>query len=264
MSEQLTPTALEQAQEDNKVQRGWTAVWEMAARYHRYQVEGLEHVLQDPNDRKASLIVGYHGRLLAVDLCILSVKLRKHLGYFPHCFLHKQLKAIPGAEEAMESIGFVTGDDGDVERAVANGEHLILPPGGAWEGMRTFKDNNKVHWPSTGYIYMALKHGLDIIPVGCAGADETYIGLLHGEKIVRRLGVSSKWAWAPWTGIGPLGLYPFSPPFPAKLYQVIGEPIPTGHVNILDREEVMALHEQVKQAVQDLLDEARVKREKRL
>ncbi len=264
MSELASPVPAPQRQPDNRTQKVWTAVWEFAARYHRYEVEGIEHVLQDPDDRKASLIVGYHGRVLAVDMCILSVRLREHLGYFPHCFLHSQLKAIPGAEAAMDSIGFVTGDNDDVERAVAKGEHLVLPPGGAWEGMRTFRDNYQVHWPSTGYIRLALRHGLDIVPVACAGADDTYIGLLHGENIVRRLGISSRWAWAPWTGLGPLGLYPFSPPFPAKLYQVIGEPITTGHLAGDDRQGIQALHTRITGKVQELLEYAQARREMHL
>ena len=249
--------------EDNAVQKGWTAIWEVAARYHRYQVEGLEHVLQDPENRKTSLIVGYHGRPLAVDLCILSVRLRQLLGYFPHCFMHRQVRSIPGGDHIIESLGFLTHDGEPIEEAKAKGEHILVPPGGASEGMRTYRDNYQVRWPSSGYARLAVRHGLDIIPVACAGVDDTYLGLLDGEKIVERLGLSKKWAWAPWTGLGPLGLYPFSPPFPAKLYQVIGEPISTSHVQVDDRKGIAALHQQVMKTVQDLLEYAQVQKEKR-
>jgi len=246
------------------IQKAWITIWELAAVYHRYEVEGMENLLgEDEHGKQAVLIAGYHGRALAVDLCILSVRLKQRLGYFPHCFVHRSLKLLPGATQAIDALGFVTHDDEAISRAVENGEHILLPPGGASEGMRTYHDNYQVRWPSYGYAKLAVRHGLPIVPVACAGADDTYIGLLDGDKIVRRLGLSRKWAWAPWTGLGPLGLYPFSPPFPARLYQVIGKPISTHDYDIENEDDIKKLHKLVKETVQDLLKHAQAQKEKR-
>ena len=174
--------------EDNGVQKGWTAIWELAARYHRYEVEGLQHVMQDPDNRKTSLIVGYHGRPLAVDLCILSVRLRQMLGYFPHCFMHRHVRSLPGGEHIIESLGFLTHDGEPIEQAKAKGEHILVPPGGASEGMRRYRDNYQVRWPSSGYARLAVRHRLDIIPVACA---QELTKLISDCSTVKRL--SSAW-----------------------------------------------------------------------
>ncbi len=235
---------------ENAIQSFWMAYWDIARRYHRYQVDGLE-ILEE---YQPALIVGYHGRPLAIDLCILSTVLAKRLGYLPHCFLHRDLLRIPHIDKLIDGLGFLTHDDEKVAKAVERKEHIMVPPGGAYEGMRSYHDNYRVEWPDSGYIKLAINHQLPIIPVAAAGADETYIGLLDGEEIVRRLGLSRSWAWGPWTGIGLLGLYPFSPPFPVQLYQVIGEPISTSDVEIDDEDGIAYLHDQVTSKVQELLE----------
>lgn len=234
----------------------WITLWDFSARYHRYEVEGLENL-----DKEPAVIAGYHGRGLAIDLCILSAKLEHRLGYLPHCVVHRDLTLLPGVKTVIDALGFVSHDDEKVAQAVERREHILTPPGGASEGMRSYLDNYRVEWPSTGYIKLAIRHKLPIVPVAAAGADETYIGLLDGEEIALRLGLHKTWAWAPWTGIGLLGLYPFSPPFPVQLYQVIGEPISTEGLDIDDASGIQRLHQQITKTVQDLLEYAIAQKE---
>jgi hypothetical protein len=61
----------------------------------------------------------------------------------------------------------------------------------------------------------------------------------------------------PWVGLGPLGLFPFSPPFPVRMQQLIGEPIDPRAVRPDDREGLLRVHQRVVAAVQALLDRAR-------
>jgi hypothetical protein len=63
-----------------------------------------------------------------------------------------------------------------------------------------------------------------------------------------------------WLGIGPVGLYPFSPPFPVRLRQFIGKPIDPwqGRRNQrVSHAKVERIHARVVAAVQHLLDENR-------
>ena len=55
--------------------------------YHRYSVEGLETLVDAP----ASLIVGYHGRPIAWDMCMLTVALYDRLGYLPHAIFNSSV-----------------------------------------------------------------------------------------------------------------------------------------------------------------------------
>lgn len=238
----------------------WCAYWRLLQRYHRYTVEGLEH-LDTPG---AKLVVGYHGRPLAFDMCMLTVALHDRLGYLPHGIAHRGTDLLPPFKWFIDSLGFVTGDDGSLAAAVARGEHIVTTPGGGEEGMRSFRDRYRVAWGRhTGYLKLALKYDLPVVPVGAAGADDGYIGLNDGPALGRWLGLPKVIEWAPWVGVGPLGLWPFSPPFPVRMHQIVGEPIdlrtecagrPAGP------ETLGRLHERVTRAVQTLLDRARGQR----
>ena len=238
----------------SKSQRLWLTHWNAWARYHRYEVHNIETLYTG----EPMLIVGYHGRPLAYDMCMLTAKLHERLGYLPHGIVHKSITRVPKMGRFVESLGFVSADGDALEQAVARREHIVTTPGGADEGMRSVFENYRVDWGThRGYIRLALRLGLRIVPVAAAGADSTYIGLTNGRRMAGRLGLNRKWSWATWGGLGPLGPYPFSPPFPVKLTQLIGPPIATDGVAAHDRAAIEGLHDRVTYAVQRLLERAR-------
>ena len=136
-----------------------------------------------------------------------------------------------------------------------------MTPGGAREGCRGLRDRYRVDWGNgVGYLRLALRHGLSIVPVAAAGADGAYIGLNDADRLGRRLGLPRDWTWLPWLGLGPLGPYPLSPPFPVRMRQLVGEPIDPGsdgRISLDDRAGLLCLHARVQRAVQELLDRAR-------
>jgi 1-acyl-sn-glycerol-3-phosphate acyltransferase len=233
----------------------WLACWRFLQLYHRYTVEGLEHL-----DGPPALIVGYHGRPLALDMCMLTVALHDRLGYLPHGIVHRGVETVPALKWFADGLGFVTEDGDGVAAAVARGEHIVTTPGGAREGCRDFRHRYEVSWGGhIGYLRLALRHRLPIVPVAAAGADDTYLGLNDAEAVGRWLRVPRRWAWALWMGVGPLGFYPFSPPFPVRLRQLVGAPIDLaaeGPTRLDDTEGLLRLHRRVTGAVQALLDRA--------
>jgi 1-acyl-sn-glycerol-3-phosphate acyltransferase len=236
----------------------WLAYWRIQQRYHRYSVEGLEH-LDGP---RAAVVVGYHGRPIAYDMCMLTVALYDRLGYLPHAMFHRMLGEIPVLRKwFVEDMGFVTTDDAHLAAAVERGEHIVITPGGAREACRSFRQRYQVHWGEhLGYLRIALKYGLRIVPVGAAGADDGYWGLNDAQVLGRLIGLKGVWASLPWVAIGPLGICPFSPKFPVRMRQLIGEPIDpraNGDVSPDDRAGLLRIHRRVTAAVQNLLDRAR-------
>ncbi len=236
--------------------QAWLAFWRYKQWYHRYAVDGLDRLLHGP----PALIVGYHGRPFAYDMCMLTVAIYDRLGYLPHGFIHRGVDAIPPLKWFSDGIGFVTGDDARLAAAIARGEHLIVTPGGAREGCRSFRQRYRVAWAEhLGYLRVALRYRLRIVPVATAGADDTYIGLTDAHRIGVRIGLPRDWTWLPWLGVGPLGVFPFSPPFPVRMRQLIGADIDltrNGRADPDDRQALLRLHERVTAAVQTLLDRA--------
>jgi 1-acyl-sn-glycerol-3-phosphate acyltransferase len=234
--------------------RVWVAFWRAAQCYFRYRVEGLDRLVGAP----PSLIVGYHGRPVAWDPSMLTVALYDRLGYLPHGFLHRGVDAIPPLRWFSDGMGFVTRDDPRLAAAVARGEHLIVTPGGANEGCRSFRHNYHVDWDSrVGYVRLAAKYGLPIVPVAASGVDDAYFGLTDADAIGRRIGLPRDWTWTPWLALGPLGIFPFSPPFPVRIHQLIGRPIPVTGIEPDDGAALLSIHHRVRDAMQRLMNRAR-------
>ena len=238
------------------VLHAWLAHWRLRQRYHRYSVEGLEK-LDGP---EPALLVGYHGRPVAYDICLLSVALYDRLGYLPHGILDRNTSDIPlVGRSIVDGLGCVTGNDDRLRACVAQGEHIVVTPGGASEGLRSARTRYRVHWKRRiGFVRLALEHGLRIVPVAASGVDDTYLGLYDWHALAGRLGVSRHWPL--WAGVGPLGLFPFSPPFPVRIRQLIGDPVRIDDLGLCASDDDAALlpaQRRVRDAVQELLVRAR-------
>ena len=198
--------------------RLWLDAWAGFSRWNHYEVENLEPLLQG----QACLIVGYHGRPYAWDLCMLTVELHKRLGYLPHGIMHGSFDNGPG-RQFINDLGFVTADGPELAAAVARGEHILVSPGGTHEGFRR-GDAYKVAWGKrNGYLKLALRYGLPIVPVAATGVDELFISLNNGEKWGKRLHMPARLPF--WLALGPTGFWPFSMPFRTPVRQRVGAPI---------------------------------------
>ncbi len=232
-------------------QGAWLKYWGLMQAYHRYEVAGLHRLALG----RPALLCGYHGRAVARDLCMLSVEVHRRFGYLPHALANRVLLTTPGLRAWARSLGFVAGDHPSLQEAVARGEHLIVTPGGVREGTRSFRVRYRVDWGQrVGYLRLALRYRLPIVPIGASGVDDAYFGVNEGYQLGRRIGAPS--GLPPYLALGPLGPWPLSPPFPVKIRQLIGEPIEID-ADPRDREALLHWHGVVMAAVQGLLDEAR-------
>jgi 1-acyl-sn-glycerol-3-phosphate acyltransferase len=240
----------------------WFTYWDLMRGYHRFEVRGLSHLDQ----AGPALVVGYHGRPIAHDLCMLQALLHERRGRGgavpePRPILHEAFERLPVLRWLVEGVGFVTGDGEALARTVARGDPVIVTPGGTREGCRSSRERYRVAWGDrVGYIRLALKYKLKIIPTAAAGVDDTYLGLNDGYAWGKRLRLPAR--LPAWLGVGPLGLWPLSPPFPVKITQHIGPPIDLGEhgpIDPADRAALLTLHRRVVSAVQALLDGARAR-----
>ncbi len=233
----------------------WLSHWNLMRRYHRYEVVGESHLTAV----RPALLVGYHGRPIAHDLCMLQAYLHERTGDIPRAFIHEGFAHNAVLRAVVDGVGFLTGDEASLAASLDRGELLMVTPGGTREGCRSARHRYAVDWGSRrGYLKLAIRHGLPIIPAAASGVDDMYLGLNDGDAWSRRLRVPHK---VPvWLGLGPLGLWPLSPPFPVKVTQHLGAPI-TAHLadpqRYRDPAALDALHHEVTAAVQRLLDGAR-------
>lgn len=141
---------------------------------------------------------------------------------------------------------------------------LVVLPGGDVETWRPYKERYKVVWSGRkGYAKLALRAGVPIVPVACAGGHNTLMVLTDGRRFARRIGLH-KLARSdifpvhlsfPWIiGIGPL---PHLPP-PSTFRYLVGKPIYSdGPSPEPSTEAVSALDLSVRDQMQALLDRLR-------
>lgn len=228
--------------------RAWLSYWNTMRRYHRYRAVGLEHL----DACRPALIVGYHGRPIARDLCMLQAMLAER-GRFPRAIMHEAAATLPVARELVEGMEFLTGTGAALDEAIAREDHIIVTPGGTREGCRSHRHRYRVDWGTRrGYVRLALERGLPIIPAAGHGVDDTYVGLNDGYRTGKRLGAPGR--MPVWIGVGPLGLWPVSPPWPVRITTVLGAPLRFGDVDPNDPDVIDRVHQTVTEAVQALLD----------
>jgi 1-acyl-sn-glycerol-3-phosphate acyltransferase len=231
------------------------AYWRTLARYHRYEVQGLERL----DHLGAALLVAYHGRPVAFDVFMLAVAMYDRYGSLPHAVFHDSFSRHPWLKWWLEGLGCVTGDDARLADVVREGGKIIVLPGGSREGGRSFRHRYRVDWGNhMGYLRLAARYRLPIVPVAAAGVDDAFLGLVDGVKLGRTVGMPARIPL--WIGLGPTGLWPFSLPFPVKFRQIVGAPLTAaaeGKLDSMDKETLARYHAKVVETVQSLLDRVR-------
>ena len=227
-------------------------VWQ---RYFRFETEGFD-VLRDT---ETSLIVAYHGGPWTFDLWMLGDRMHDELGYFPRAVWHWIWWAIPGLHQAVTGLGGLRGAPGEeeIDELKARGEHLVVAPGGMREAMRPFWDDGRVDLGDRrGYLRLALRYDLPIIPVVATGLDATCVGLNDGYRTSRR--VFGRGDLPAWLAFGIGGIWPLALPFPAKIRQRIGEPIRLDALGAgREEEDLERAHARVATTLQAMLDDLR-------
>jgi len=138
--------------------------------------------------------------------------------------------AIPGFEILMRKLGQVPANHENAVRVLREGSSVLVYPGGAHEAFRPFTDRNRVDFGGhKGFVRLALRTGVPVVPVVAHGGHHTTLVLSRGESLARILGtkrlridVSPISLQAPW-GIS-FGLIP-GVPLPAKIRVEVGPPI---------------------------------------
>lgn len=243
---------------DSRAIQIWLTQMRLWRHYFRYSVEGIEHL----DGERSVVAVGYHGRPVAWDLLMLHEMLYRRHGRMHFGLFHEWFERDPVARWMLRGLEWSTRDGPELVDAIHAGRHLILAPGGDREATRPWGLHNRVDWGlRAGFVRLAIRHGLAVVPIAAAGVDDAYVGCNDGYDWGRRLRLPHR--LPAWLALGPFGLYPFSPPFPVKIHQLIGPPIDLDEFRARgegDREAMNAASLRVQGAVQDLLDRAEAKR----
>jgi len=202
---------------------------ETFASYFNPEVRGLDRLpAQGP-----FLIVGNHsGGATPPDMPLLMTEWWKQRGVDEPVYglFHSAFFNIPGVGGAMRKAGGMEANPDAAERALRAGGSVLVYPGGDHEVFRPWTERHRIEFAGrTGFIRLALRTGVPIVPAVSCGAHNSVVVLSRGDRLVRflphlrlmRIKAMPIMLGLPW-GIS-FGLPTL--PLPAKVTVEVGAPI---------------------------------------
>ena len=162
------------------------------ARYTSYftpEVRGLDRL---PAEGSA-LLVGNHSGFFYVPeawVCAQAVLSRRGIGPPAYLLAYDLLFAVPGVGPFLRQLGALPANPGEAESALSRGACVLVYPGGDLEACRPWTQRNKIDFAGrTGFVRLALRSGVPVIPVVAHGAHHAVTVLARGDRLARAIGL---------------------------------------------------------------------------
>lgn len=227
----------------------------------RPRVAGLERI-----PRGAALYVANHsGGTLTPDTFVFCAELYRQLGLaaVPYGLAHGVALSLPLVHQVNVPLGGLRASHANAHRVFTAGLKALVYPGGDLDAFRPYRHRDRVVFgPRRGYIRLALREGVPIVPVVSDGGHETFMVLDDGRWLARLLGADRLLRVKVWPIVLslPLGLTigPTLPhlPIPRPIRVEVLDPIHfarSGEDAAADADYVEACHTQVLGVMQDAL-----------
>lgn len=248
--------------------KSWMPVWEWLYRYYfRVQTDGWHHI---PREGKMLIVGSHNGGSASPDTSMFMYDWFRRFGYerLVYGLMHPHAWKVPGIARPAAQVGAVLAHPKVAIAALRRGAAVLVYPGGAQDMFRPYSLRHKIHLAGRkGFIKLALREEVPIVPIISHGAHDTLIILADFYQQVRQLhewgfpqlldldiGVFPIYLGLPWgLGIGP---WP-NIPLPVQIHTRVCAPIVFeryGRQAASDRDYVDACYEKVSTQMQLELD----------
>jgi 1-acyl-sn-glycerol-3-phosphate acyltransferase len=238
VGEDLAATALPGSERDSfllrdpaYIERTLPALRMTSELYFRADVRGLQHI---PPDGPVLLVGNHSGGTWIADTFIFAQHFYDHFGPRRrfHQLAHDLVFRVPGLRALVERYGTVPASPANMARALRRGAALLVYPGGDHETYRPSWESDRIDFADrTGFVELALEHGVPIVPVISIGGQETALFLGQGRRLAQALQLDRRLRLkvlpaviGPPFGVTIMDL-PARFPLPAKISIRVGKPI---------------------------------------
>ena len=254
---------------DPKLMKKQGGIWNaLMDRYFRLEIDGWERLPDEP-----CLLIGIHsGGPLTMDAWTVLMAWWRQFGETRslHGTAHDVLMKHPVLGKYFRRLGAVSPSRENIQAAFDKGDDVILWPGGELDCYRNWADRDKaVLGGRKGFIRMAMRAGVPIVPVATVGGHDTLFVVSEGRGLAKLLNLKERMRSevAPITLSWPFGLalhlMPFQHvPLPAKIRTRVLDPIylDTDPARLDDQEYVDAVYKDIEARIQVAMDELAEKR----
>jgi len=181
------------------------------------------------------LYIGNHSTM-AMDVLVAVPALQKASGRFVRGMSDEIMYRYGVIRDFVINQGAVMGHAEIGDALFEAGKDILLFPGGAYEANKNLDERYTIQWKKrTGFVRMAAKHGVPIVPVGIVGPDEWFGRYMDRDEVadswlaglMKLGGASDEFLASDQMPPIPRGLFGTLLPRPQRAYVSIGEPVET-------------------------------------
>ena len=227
----------------------------LCKRYFRVEVVGAENV---PQAGRALLVANRSGALPWDGLILRTALRAKRPELSPLRWLSEDsVIHYPFMGVLLNRLGAVRACPENAERLLAQNRLITVFPEGAQGSRKLFRDRYRLQrFGRGGYVKLALKFDVPIVPIAIIGGEETNPVLGRSRLLGRLLGSDSLpiTPTFPWLGVA--GLLPA----PVKWKIIVGEPIDLSAHGTAAADDALVVHrlnEQIRSSLQALVDQGK-------
>jgi 1-acyl-sn-glycerol-3-phosphate acyltransferase len=228
--------------------------------WFRMEIEGWEHLPEPP-----VLLIGIHsGAPFVWDAWTVGIQWWRRFGTDRplHGTAHDALMAAPLIGSYFRKMGVLPAAPDSIASALEAGHDVALWPGGEIDSLRPWTDRDEaVLAGRQGFIRMAIRAGVPIVPIATVGGPDAMPVLARGRRLaqalqldkVARLKMFPISIQAPW-GISPAILPEL--PLPTKIRTAFQPPVKLSRdpAKAKDDDYVERKYDEVQQSIQDGMD----------
>ncbi len=217
---------------------------------------GMEHIPK----RGPVLFVGNHTIYGLLDLPLMVMHVHRERGLFMRGLGDRAHFHVPLWGEFLRRFGVVNGTRENARQLLAEGEPVLVLPGGGREVAKRKGERYELIWKQRlGFARIAIEAGCPVIPFGAVGAEETYEIVLDADSLLmrpvrtafERLGGRTDLLWPVSRGLAGTPL-----PRPQRFYFAFADPISTDRYSgrAQDGRAARGLRDRVRRAVVDRIE----------
>jgi 1-acyl-sn-glycerol-3-phosphate acyltransferase len=161
-------------------------MWLAASLWYRGEVRGLGNI---PDDGPVLMVGNHSGGNMTPDTVVFTLAFNTYFGVERAFYqlAHNLVLSMPGLG-SLRRFGTVAASPANARTALQAGAALLVYPGGDHEVHRPFWQRNRVDFDGRkGFIRLALRESVPIVPVVSIGGHETALFLTRGEGLARLL-----------------------------------------------------------------------------